>query len=86
MKSPWRLTPEGIEAKILHILRIYPIISPTMMQAALGPSTKAILWHPVLQDLINRNLVVREQESLLTPAERYNAYTKLSLVPDEAAA
>ena len=42
-----------IEVKILHLLGIYPIISPTMLQGGLGPSVKPALWRPVLARLIN---------------------------------
>ncbi len=72
-------TPEQIEAKILHILGIYPVISPTMLQSGLGPYTKPELWRPALIELIAAGKVVESQESLQTPAGRYNAYTKLSL-------
>lgn len=73
------LTPEEIEVKILHLLGIYPIISPTMLQGALGPAVKPILWRPVLARLLEEDKVVEEQEPLMTPADRYNTYTKLSL-------
>ncbi len=68
-----------IEARILHLLRIYPIISPTMLQGGLGPQTKPADWRPVLVDLLARGVVVEDQESTMTPSERYNTYTKLSL-------
>ncbi len=72
-------TEQEIEAKILHILGIYPIISPTMLQSGLGPYTRPSLWRPVLQRLIDEDKVVEEQESLQTPKGRYNTYTKLRL-------
>ena len=70
---------QEIEAKILHILRIYPIISPTMLQGGLGPYVKPAIWRPVLNELIKAGKVVETQESLQTPAERYNTYSRLSL-------
>lgn len=70
---------QEIEAKILHILGIYPVISPTMLQSGLGPYTKPALWRPVLAELILTGQVVETQESLQTPSERYNTYSKLSL-------
>jgi len=73
------LTPEEIETKILHLLRIYPIISPTMLQGGLGPATRPAQWRPVLIDLIEQGKVIEEQESMQTPSERYNTYSKLSL-------
>jgi len=73
-------TDEEIKVKILHQLGIYPIISPTMLQGALGPQLKPALWRPVLAKLIQDEIVVEEMETLLTPADRYNTYTKLSLM------
>ena len=70
------------EAKILHLLRIYPLISPTMLQAGLGPYVKPGIWRPVLRRLIEQGVVREEKEELLTPDERYNTYTKLSLAGD----
>lgn len=68
-----------IETRILHLLKIYPLISPTMLQSGLGPSTKPENWRPVLVDLVQRGVVIEEQQSMQTPSERYNTYTKLSL-------
>ncbi len=73
------LTPEMIETKIVHLLGIYPIISPTMLQSGLGPSTKPAQWRPVLQKLITEGKVIEEQKSMQTPSDRYNTYSKLSL-------
>ncbi len=72
-------TPEEIAAKILHLLGIYPIISPTMLQGGLGPYTKPALWRPVLVQLIAEGKVIETQESLQTPSDRYNTYLKLHL-------
>lgn len=68
-----------IEAKILHILHIYPVISPTMLQSGLGPYTKPALWRPILARLVREGVVEETQVSLQTPSDRYNTYTKLSL-------
>ncbi len=73
------LMPKVIETKILHLLRIYPIISPTMLQGGLGPQTRPAQWRPVLAKLIAQGKVIEEQKSMQTPSERYNTYSKLSL-------
>ncbi len=70
---------KDIAAKIVHILGIYPIISPTMLQGALGPALKPALWRPILAQLVEDGVVIEDQESKLTPAERYNTYAKLKL-------
>lgn len=75
------LTGGEIATKILHLLSIYPIISPTMLQGGLGPYMKPALWRPVLAELIESGKVILEQESMQTPTDRYNTYSKLSL-PD----
>jgi hypothetical protein len=82
-----------IREMILHILRIYPTVSPTMMQNTLGPWLKATRWRPILDDLINEGAVDLTTTSVLTPYGRYNTYKKLQFterghelygkVPDE---
>jgi hypothetical protein len=84
-------TPNGhedvpIREMILHTLQIYPVISPTMLQNALGPWLKAALWRPVLDELIEEGAVVQMQETKLTPRGRYNTYKKLSLAPPQGKA
>lgn len=74
-----RLAPGIIRDKILHILKIYPIISPTMLQGGLGPYMKPVEWRPVLQALVADGLVIETQKSMRTPLERYNTYTMLHL-------
>lgn len=71
---------ELIERRIVHILTIYPIISPSMLQTSLGPKTRAAEWKPVLERLIDQGIVKRESHFCeRTPTERQNSYTKLSL-------
>ena len=70
---------EDIATKILHLLSIYPIISPTMLQGALGPQMRPAHWRPVLETLIEDKRVIESQKSMLTPTERYNTYSRLSL-------
>ena len=78
-KAPEELPQDEIATKIIHILGIYPIISPTMLQGGLGPYMKPAQWRPVLADLISKGKVVEDQESMQTPTDRYNTYSKLSL-------
>ena len=73
------VTAEEIRTKIAHLLSIYPIISPTMLQGGLGPAMKPVMWRPVLDAMIADGDVVLEQASMMTPTERYNTYTKLHL-------
>ena len=68
---------QEIEDKILHILTIYPVISPTMLQGGIGPYLKPVVWRPILERLKAAGKVIEESESLETPGGRYNTYTKL---------
>jgi len=76
---PNEMTAEEIRIKIIHLMKIYPIISPTMLQGGLGPSMKPALWRPVLDELIQEDVILQEQESMTTPSGRYNSYPKLRL-------
>ncbi len=68
-----------IRAKILHLLRIYPIISPTMLQGGLGPAMRPAKWRPIYQELIAEGLIVVTPRSLQTHQERFNTYTCVQL-------
>ena len=70
---------EGIATRIKHVLEIYPILSPTMLQAALGPQVPAKEWRPVLEDMIENKIVVQETQTKLSPANRYNDYQRIML-------
>jgi len=71
--------PKVLRSRILHLLTIYPVISPTMLQCGLGPSVKPQLWRPILQRLIDTGEVIQENQDATTVIGRYNSYTKLSL-------
>lgn len=77
------VSEEDVERRILHILTVYPVISPTMLQSGLGPYMKPRVWRPVLQALIANGQVVEGQDSRQTPIGRYNSYAKLYLPGNE---
>lgn len=61
-----RITGEDlVELKILTTLRIYPRVSPSMLQVAIGPSYAAHFWRPILERLIARGDVLRMQETIV---------------------
>ena len=71
--------PEQIRRKILHILRVYPLISPTMLQISMGPNIKAAEWHKVLNELEESGLVCHDQVTEPSPAGRYNTHRRIYL-------
>lgn len=70
---------ELLGARIKHILTIYPVLSATMLQAALGPQTKSDSWRPVLEDMIANNIVYQDSVTLQSPIGRYNSYDRYML-------
>jgi len=70
---------DKLRAIILHILTIYPIISPTMLQMGIGNSISPAKWRPSLEALIRIGDVKRWSDTELAPSGRHNNYTKLSL-------
>lgn len=70
---------EGIAARIRHVLEIWPILSPTLLQAALGPQIKSEQWRPVLEEMISSGIIKQEIINKQSPAKRYNDYQRLML-------
>lgn len=69
----------GLRDKIVHTLTIWPYLSPSMLQVAIGTSVSSGLWHPILQKLIDDERVVRETFSAKSPAGRDQTYTVIRL-------
>ena len=69
-----------IHQKIRHILQIYPVISPSMLQAGLGPQITANIWRPILEKMIKDKLIQQNSITLKSPAGRTITYTQLSLM------
>ena len=75
-------TPSKIElvkARIVHVLRIYPRISPSMMQTGIGPNTPPNIWRPILEEMINEGIVSRTQETNQSETGRWKTSVILSL-------
>lgn len=70
---------EEISAKILHILGIYPRLSPTMLQVGIGTGISPSIWHPVLEILIEQGKIIKHQEMAHSPKGREQTYTIISL-------
>ena len=70
---------DPLEARILEIFSVYPRISPTMLQSALGPSLSPELWRPILERLIREDLIDHTAELPPVGSKRTRAYTVLEL-------
>lgn len=67
----------AIEAKLLFVLGMYPGISPTMLQAGLGPQVKPVIWRPVYERLLSEGKVKLELTSKETPLGRHQTFTRI---------
>ena len=68
-----------IRDKICHLLKLFPRISPSMMQVGIGPAVPPKMWRPLLEQLITEGKVMRTSELHETPGGRQQSYTILSL-------
>lgn len=73
-----------IEAKILHLLRIYPVVSPSMLQALLG-NTPPKVWRATLDQLIKEGHIIQDNSpTVRSPADRYQSYKRIYLTEMES--
>lgn len=69
-----------IRQRIIHCLKIYPKLSPSMLQIGIGTGFPPALWHPVLQSMENSGEVSRVQVQATNPvSKRDQTYTILQL-------
>ncbi len=68
-----------IEDRILHLLTIFPKISPSMMQIGIGSALPPRWWKPVLEKLIKSGKVQMDHIVSTTSTGRTQTYTVLSL-------
>lgn len=66
--------------RIIHVLKIYPKLSPTMLQVGIGTAISPAIWHPVLEAMLEDRVVDKKQEQHKTKTGRIQVYTILSLV------
>lgn len=72
------MTEHDISGRIIHVLKHYPTISPSMLQTGLG-NIKPKDWRPVLESLIKQGVVSRDMQVDLSPSGQDRHYIKLTL-------
>jgi hypothetical protein len=70
-----------LRGRILFTLTVYPKLSPTMLQVALGTGTRPQFWHPVLDQLIEEGRIEKIQirPPSPPPSGRDQVYTVIQL-------
>lgn len=76
----WNPDRELIANRIVNVLRVYPKISPSMLQQGIGASIPADLWRPIWNILLEKGIVKQEQMQQLSVSGRMITHTLLSLV------
>ncbi len=71
------LEERDIQGRILHMLSVYPQISPSMLQISLN--LPALKWKPALEHLIQDEVVLRHVVVMNTPSGRIQNHTILRL-------
>ena len=74
---------ELIEARILHVLTVWPKLNPSMLQVGIGTALSPKMWHPVLERLIAEGKVVKYELSGRGPTGRDQIFTVLRLSTTE---
>lgn len=75
------IAQDTIKAKILHVLSIYPMLSPSMLQVGIGTAVTPKLWHPILAVLIKEGKVERFEMQSRAPSGRDQTYACIRLIP-----
>lgn len=70
---------DGIKSRITRVLEVYPKISPSMLQIALGTGVLAATWRPILDEMIEEKIVKRSHVQIDDVGGRSRSYTVLSL-------
>ncbi len=68
-----------IRQRILHALKVWPKLSPSMLQIAIGTAITPKLWHPILEKLIKEGKISRNEIEGKGVSGRDMVYTVLSL-------
>jgi hypothetical protein len=73
-----------VEDKMVHVLTIWPQLSPSMLQVGIGTALPPKLWHPVLERLIAAGVIERREVTIKGPSNRDQTHTLLRLAMHSA--
>jgi hypothetical protein len=76
-------TEEVIRDRLLHVLTLYPGISPSMLQVGIGTAISPKMWHPVMLKLKENGIVVESETVAKAPNGRDLSYKKLVVASRE---
>jgi hypothetical protein len=66
---------EQTKLRILHGLEVFPFISASMLNQAIGTGTPNDLWRPCLEALVSEGKVIEHIHAAKSPTGRAQSYT-----------
>ncbi len=74
------MTPGQIQKHLTHLLKVYPVLSPTMIQAFLGSKVRPSTWKPIMEAMIEGDILVRYEVVSQNTWGQLRSYTCIKLV------
>ena len=69
-----------VRLRIQHTLKIFPVLSHSMLQQGVGTGFPAKMWAPILENMVNDGEVHRTHRTMKHPATgREQTYTLFTL-------
>ncbi len=62
------------------LLQVYPVLSPTLIQALLGTRVRPSFWKPILEQMISEGVLVRSEVVTKNSWDQLHSYTCIRLV------
>ncbi len=77
------MTPNQLREQLKHLFQVYPVLSPTMIQALLGSKVRAVVWKPIMEVMICSGELTRFQVVAKNTFGQLRSYTCIKLVGDD---
>ena len=73
------VTIEQTQKQIVHLLQVYPVLSPTLIQALLGAKARPRVWKPIMEVMIKDGTLVRSEMVSENSWGQFHSYTCIRL-------
>ena len=70
-----------VRERIITLLTIYPIISPSMLQIGLGSSLPTLVWRPVFDSMVSAGEIVEDLIEGPSTDSRQRPFKTVALAP-----
>jgi len=80
---PQVVTSKDYTQQLLHLLQVYPILSPSHVHQVLGPSVRVVAWKPFLYKLIQEGVIMHTAVACMSPSGRMQSRSLLCLASNK---